>query len=65
MPVPQCSSSYARVSWHDLQGFPGDVEITEMDGVERCVSVFVLRVGCPLQVVRIYLEMIKERPMKV
>jgi hypothetical protein len=46
MTVPQCSLSYAKISWHDLQCFPGN--ITEMDDVERSVSVLVLRLGLGL-----------------
>jgi hypothetical protein len=44
--VPQYSLSYAKISWHDLQCFPGN--ITEMDDVERSVSVLVLRLGLGL-----------------
>jgi hypothetical protein len=44
--VPQCSSCYAKISWHDLRFFPGN--ITEMDDVERFVSVLVLRLGLGL-----------------
>jgi hypothetical protein len=48
---PPVSSSHAKISWHDLQFFPRNVEMTEMD-VEKCVSVLVLRIGCPSRLPR-------------
>jgi hypothetical protein len=41
MVLPQCSSSYAKISCRDLQIFQEIWRITEMD-VERCVPELVL-----------------------
>ena len=44
--LPSAPRVKRKISWHDLQFFTGNVEMTEID-VERCVSVLVLRIGCP------------------
>jgi hypothetical protein len=44
---PSAARVMRKISWYDLQLFPGNVEIAEMD-VERCVSVLVLRVASSL-----------------
>ena len=38
MAAPQCSLSYVKYHGQDPQIFPGNMEITEMDDVESCVS---------------------------
>ena len=61
--VPQCSSGHAKLSWRDLQFFPGNVK----NNWNRCRKVG-LSVGTvksdALQVARGYLKMIKEPLMK-
>jgi hypothetical protein len=38
MAVPQRSSSYAKISWHDRQFLTGNVEKTGMNDVRRCCT---------------------------
>ena len=57
--IPQCSSSHAKLSWHDLPFFPGSVG----NNWDRCRKVrfsAVLRNRMPFKAARGYLEIIKE-----
>jgi len=55
MAVPQCSSSYAKISRARSAKFPGNIEIAEMDAGKRQM---------PFKFAERYLKVVKERPMK-